>query len=123
MFLSSSFQDLRELQNRCNWAPVIYIVLTKKKRILLTWNRNSFVSKCLMREDGAVRLHIHHLLHTNEYPIMPILTKKQLAESVSTQTELALSPCIHNTKASAPGNRNSVRQKPYVQCFVAFYVG
>ena len=113
-FLISSFQAFCEVQNRGNWAPVIYIVLNKKKRIVLTWNRNSFVSKCLMREDASVHLPIHHLLHINEYPIMPILTKKQLTESVNAQTELLLSPCIHNTKPSPPGNRNSVWHKLYV---------
>lgn len=32
MFLINSFQDLCELQNRYNQAPVVYIVLNKEKK-------------------------------------------------------------------------------------------
>ena len=52
-----------------------------------------------MGEDGSVHLHIHHRLHINEYPIMSILTEKQLPESVSAQTEVSCPfPCMPVTQ-------------------------
>lgn len=80
-----------------------------------------------MKEDGSVRLHIYHLLHINEYPIMPILTKNELTESVSTQPELPLSPGYpqHKTECSwQPKERVAKAGRLYnIQSFVAFYVG
>lgn len=111
MFLINSFQDLCELQNRCSKlyrAPVIYILLNKGKNFLFICNQHSFVSKHLMREDGSAHLQIHHLLHITEYPIMPILPKKWLAQSVGSQTELTISWCTQNTNLGAPDNQNSV---------------
>lgn len=61
-----------------------------------------------MREDGSAYLQIHHLLHIIEYPVMPILTKKQLAQSVSSQTEPTISWCTQNAKLGTPDNQNSV---------------
>lgn len=61
-----------------------------------------------MREDGWAHLQIHHLLHIIDSPIMPMLTKKQQAQSVSSQAELTISWGAQNTNLGTPDNHSTV---------------